>query len=275
MTFLYSFYSTKFKLSLKTFLWYDFFLPTSLNTTATDKNATFLIHSYTYVVSISSVFKIQWWADKMSAKFKSTPFWLVHVDPTRHLSKFCLHLATSYPKCPYCFVWYGDSSLFFSLVYKNMGGFTPAEGLFTAKSVRLITMVPQSTQSRHFIGTYSQVSWWGVFVGHVKVVCSSACVHRQQVPCVDPTTDSRTDWPGTSTSAGVVVEQLSSQFSVKKEEWGRGGGSSLKQQSLPGGPTASCGYDTLCGAVTASCLSGARDGVEQWWRRWGGAGGWC
>lgn len=101
------------------------------------------------------------------------------VDSTRHLSKFCLYLATSYPKCPFCFVWYGDFSLFFSLVYKNMGGFTPAEGLFTAKSVRLITMVPQSTQSRHFIGTYSQVSWWGVFVGHVKVICSSACVHRQ------------------------------------------------------------------------------------------------
>lgn len=40
----------------------------------------FLIHSYTYVVSISPVFKIQCWAlsVKKSAKFKRTPFWLVH-----------------------------------------------------------------------------------------------------------------------------------------------------------------------------------------------------
>lgn len=39
---------------------------------------------------------------------------------------------------------------------------------------------------------------------------------------------------------------MSSQFSVEAKERGRGGGSSLKQQSLPGGPTASCGYGTLC-----------------------------
>lgn len=162
-------------------------------------------------------------------------------------------------------MWYDDFSLFVSLVYKNKGGFTPAEGLFTAKSVRLLWWSHiQHHQPQNLVRRISRACRGRLF----HRLCSQA----KQGPCVDPETDSG---PG-QVWMQVCDEQMNVcpvSFSVKNRRGVEV--APLNNSHSLGLPLAAAVMTPCVGAVTTSCLSGAGDGVEQRWRRWDSAGGWC
>lgn len=116
-----------------------------------------------------------------------------------------------------------------------------------------------------FNTTYSHVTRWGVYLGHVKIAFSTACVHRQSRDCVlTPRQTASRNFQRWARVKGmyVNVEPLSSEFLGRRRRWEEAEVARLKNSQSLGSHRQLLVWH-LVGALTASCLSSARDGVKK------------